>query len=410
LVLLNRRFLNASFKHTANLVLLFTSVLCFNQVAAIDLTGFTTTSTTYKIDTFTNCSALWSVTFSVPLSGEGDVERFREYIQNFTASKPEFLEPFRVLILQLVEQASNMTGRNMSATYFDVTAAVISTATISRGTITYRFLWTGFLEGAADTLYMGDVFEGGLYLYENDSIAVYPPAGYRADFASPKPDASNGAIVWHGPMNFPSGEPSIEFISMETRLHIEFEGGELTEGDRVTIQGRIEPPMAIPVQITYTRPDGRTSSQTVASSELGLFALQIEVDEPGGWRVQASWEGNEEYLGSESGVIALNVRSALNPYALVAIVSLLAALAIALMVWYRGRRPTAKDIPPPPEDDEEKVLALLSSSGGRIFQKDVCRILGFSKSKTTAILNSLEAKGKIVKEKRGRRYLVKLAA
>lgn len=390
--------------------LLFTSLLCFSQVTAVDLTEFTAASTTYRIETYPNCSALWSVTFSVPLSGEGDVERFTAYIQNFTASRLEFLDPFREQILQLVEQASNMAGRNMSATDFDVTAAIISTATISRGTITYRFLWTGFLEGWAPTLYMGDVFEGGLYLYENDSIVVFPPAGYRADFASPKPDASNGEIVWHGPMNFPSGEPSIEFVSMETHLYIEFEGKELTEGDRITIQGRVEPPMAIPVQITYTRPDGRTTSQTVASSDLGLFALEIVVDEPGAWKVQASWGGNDEYLGSESESIALNVGSALNSYALAAIVFVLAALVTALIVWFKRRRPTVKEIPPPPEDDEEKVLALLRSSGGQIYQRDICRTLGFSKSKTTAILNSLEAKAMIVKVKRGRRYLVKLVA
>ncbi|MEM2885758.1 MAG: MarR family transcriptional regulator, partial [Thermoproteota archaeon] len=62
----------------------------------------------------------------------------------------------------------------------------------------------------------------------------------------------------------------------------------------------------------------------------------------------------------------------------------------------------------PPEDDEEKVLALLRSAGGRMLQKEISRQLGFSKSKTTGILNNLEAKNAIEKEKRGRNYIVKL--
>jgi uncharacterized membrane protein len=65
-------------------------------------------------------------------------------------------------------------------------------------------------------------------------------------------------------------------------------------------------------------------------------------------------------------------------------------------------------LPPPPESDEERVLELLRASGGQMFQKDIGAALGFSKSKTTAILNSLEAKKIVRKEKRGREYLVRL--
>jgi len=41
-------------------------------------------------------------------------------------------------------------------------------------------------------------------------------------------------------------------------------------------------------------------------------------------------------------------------------------------------------------------------------QKDIGRTRVFSKSKTMAILNGLEANDVIEKEKRGRQYLVKL--
>jgi len=335
-----------------------------------------------------------------------DMALFGEYVKNFTSSKQAFLDSFEQQMAQVVGQAANLTGREMFATNFEAYAMIVSTPTVSRGTITYRFLWNEFLEGSGSILYMGDAFEGGLYLYENESITVIPPSGYRASYISPQPDALNGAITWHGPKNFPSGEPAIEFLSMETKLYIEFLDQEAMEFEQVTVQGRIEPPLAVPILIIYTKPDGNTFNQTVMASISGSFTSKVSIDKAGTWYVQATWGGNREYYGSSSQIASFHARPSFNVYALLPFLLPFLSIPVALVILYRRR--AKRTFPPPPVDDEEKVVALLRSAGGQMLQKDIARKLGFSKSKTTGILNELEAKNVIEKEKKGREYIVKL--
>lgn len=408
LVAERRCFLSLNLKCLVFLTILLVTTLSFGKVVVKASIEFPSASTAYTVKACANCSAIWSITYSVPLLDSGDLVRFEAYIQNLTASRQEFLDLFEEKMTQVVEEASNMTGRSMSATDFDMSAAIVSTPATSQGTVTYRFLWVGFLEETAYSLIMGDVFEGGLYLYENDSITVIPPTEYRIDFVSPQPDHMNSAIVWHGPRNFASGEPAVEFVSMETKLSVGFNSQELTEGEEATVLGSIEPPVAVVVNITYTKPDGRTISQIVDSSPQGVFKSKITVDETGTWKVQASWAGNNQYLASTSQTSFLRVRSAFDLYNLAPFIILSVIVIVGLAAWIRRARHKTEVMPPPPEDDEEKVLALLRSYGGHMFQKDIGLMLKFSKSKTTAILNSLEAKGAIEKVKKGRRYIVRL--
>lgn len=402
-----RRFLFSILRHLALFILLSGFPAYFGQVSAMNRIDFPGVSTSYRIELYPNCSAFWSITYCVPLSGTDDIAYFKAYIQNFTNSKMEFLQSFEQEMVVVVEQASNMTGRTMSAEGFDVTIAIIDTPTISRGTITYSFLWIYFLEEAEPMLYMGDVFEGGLYLYENVSLTVIPPSGYKVSFTSPQPDASGSMISWHGPMNFASGEPAMEFHSMATNIFISIERADLTAGDQVAVLGRIEPPLAVLVNITYDKPDGITISQTAMATSLGQFTSMITADEVGTWKVQAVWEGNDEYLGSSSQVSTINVRSAFN-YELIPLILLPAIFATGLVIMKRRARSLSVGALAAPRSDEENVLALLRSAGGQMLQKDIGQTLGFSKSKTTAILNGLETKKMIEKEKRGRQYLVKL--
>jgi len=385
-------------------IFLFVVLLSFSRVEATSWIGIASTS--YRIELYPNRSALWQITYSVPLLDMEDMALFGEYVKNFTSSKQAFLDSFEQQMAQVVGQAANLTGREMFATNFEAYAMIVSTPTVSRGTITYRFLWNEFLEGSGSILYMGDAFEGGLYLYENESITVIPPSGYRASYISPQPDALNGAITWHGPKNFPSGEPAIEFLSMETKLYIEFLDQEAMEFEQVTVQGRIEPPLAVPILIIYTKPDGNTFNQTVMASISGSFTSKVSIDKAGTWYVQATWGGNREYYGSSSQIASFHARPSFNVYALLPFLLPFLSIPVALVILYRRR--AKRTFPPPPVDDEEKVVALLRSAGGQMLQKDIARKLGFSKSKTTGILNELEAKNVIEKEKKGREYIVKL--
>ncbi len=58
--------------------------------------------------------------------------------------------------------------------------------------------------------------------------------------------------------------------------------------------------------------------------------------------------------------------------------------------------------------DEEKILEILKDAGGVLYQSDIIEKTGFSKSKTSALLNSLKENGRIEKVMKGRKNLIRL--
>jgi hypothetical protein len=60
------------------------------------------------------------------------------------------------------------------------------------------------------------------------------------------------------------------------------------------------------------------------------------------------------------------------------------------------------------ESDEEKVIRLLSAAGGRIHQSTIVKKCGFSKSKASELVSSMEARGIVSRKKAGRGKIVTL--
>jgi len=60
------------------------------------------------------------------------------------------------------------------------------------------------------------------------------------------------------------------------------------------------------------------------------------------------------------------------------------------------------------EDDEDNVVTLLKAAGGRLYQSTITKKCGFSKSKTSELLTSMENKGIVRRQKKGREKLVTL--
>ena len=74
-------------------------------------------------------------------------------------------------------------------------------------------------------------------------------------------------------------------------------------------------------------------------------------------------------------------------------------------------KPDPSDIMEYAEDDGERaVLEILGSSGGSIFQSDLVERSGFSKGKVSLILDRLEARGVIRRERSGMTNLITLAS
>lgn len=86
--------------------------------------------------------------------------------------------------------------------------------------------------------------------------------------------------------------------------------------------------------------------------------------------------------------------------------------------YFRLRKKEMKEIvragaPAPPsiagiEDDEEKVVRMLRGAGGSLYQSTIADQCGFSRSKTSKLLATMESEGKIKREEKGREKVVML--
>lgn len=133
------------------------------------------------------------------------------------------------------------------------------------------------------------------------------------------------------------------------------------------------------------------------------------------------WNRVEDFgRGQPTVVFGERVPSALDtlkPYVPVILVIVALAGTGSIGMWfYRFRKKKKREaIGPVPSvppatlgivDDEEKVVTLLRSAGGRLFQSTLTDQCGFSRSKTSKLLSSMEEKRKIRRQKKGREKVV----
>lgn len=372
---------------------------------------FPSGSTEYRIELKADGSAYWRITYSIRLVTDEDRVEFQLYAKNFTLMREIYLSDFKETIVSMVSEISDLTGRSMDVDLFNATIGELLTPTGYLGTLTYSFLWKGFMEEAGYTLYMGDVFEGGFYLYDNESLTIVPPLGYRAEYTCPPADFANSVLKWYGRRNFGNGEPAVMFVSKATTLSLTCSKDELFEGDEVLIRGEISPPFPARITLICKMPDGSSRNQTLFTNDKGRFETALQITKPGTCYLKAVFNGDEDHLPSESPTISLNVNakvSALVVFSSLGGMALVASIFAA--IFLRRRKPSSLQEEPITliQDDREKLLSLLRSHGGVMYQREISRSLGYSKSKTTSLLNALEREGVIVREKRGREKLVKL--
>jgi len=85
----------------------------------------------------------------------------------------------------------------------------------------------------------------------------------------------------------------------------------------------------------------------------------------------------------------------------------------SVSLWFILLRNRRKHVPSPlislgVKDEEEKVVALLKAAKGPMYQSTITKQLGFSRSKTSKLLASMESKGIVTRRKKGRDKVVAL--
>jgi predicted transcriptional regulator len=271
--------------------------------------------TVYHITILPDGSAVWVIEHRFPLSTADEIEIFKNMVshpENLTADYESRIEA-------IVADTSRVLGRGMSIEGFRVGVDTVETVSGRMGLIRIEFTWRGFGKttptGAVE---LGDVFIGGFYLSEGETLRVKIPASFEVAEARPAPD-SRGAdyVEWRGKIVFTDGEPRLV----------------------------IKP----------------TTAQPPAPTLL--------------------W-GEPTLLYVAGGAAA-------------SIPVLYAAYRL------RGRRR-------PRESELDMVIRIIKKHGGVVYQSQIVRESGLSKSTVSTILKMLESEGRVTRVREGRENIVRL--
>lgn len=167
-----------------------------------------TDNTVTRLEVESDGDATWILKTRTRLETDDDVRTYESFQETFRENRSAYLGEYRDQMTSIVETASNDTGREMAARNF---TAETSVQAVPRrwGVVTYEFAWDGFAGRQGDAVLVGDVFENGLLIAENDTLQLVAPDGYAARTVEPEPDDSDGdQLVWRGREDFADGQPA----------------------------------------------------------------------------------------------------------------------------------------------------------------------------------------------------------
>jgi hypothetical protein len=302
-------------------------------------------NTLMRIQLHENGSATWTLQVRTRLHSESEVASYERFQQEFRNDSERFRRAFEESMVGVVDNAERVTGRNMTVTRVNV-GAEVQVLPRRWGVVTYRFQWDGFAATSGDSLLVGDVFEGGLFIAENDTLELVAPAGYVVSSVEPMPDTTGeGTVGWSGREDFADGQPSVELVPAGGADGEGFAPGFVTLVGLLAVVG-----VGLGVAVAVRRGAFRSGAPTVEDREVPSQRKSTDVPEP------------DDDTGS-AGTDAL-------------------------------------------QTDEDRVLSLLDREGGRIRQRTVAEAFDWSNSKTSRVLSRMAESGEISKLRLGRENVI----
>jgi len=346
---------------TVVLVLFVVSVATAPALASSPQNGLQTPDgfdeSTVRIAVYENGSATWTLEHRTPLN-DSERERFESYADRFESEETALYADFVGDAGLLTRYGTNETGREMDARNFQRSAFVDPAQ--SRGTVRMSFLWTNFAAVDGHRVVVSDVFEGGFYVGEGQSLVVErgPSLGFAS--ARPTPDtrsqpdslADSESVTWVGEQSFNDRRPYVELA-----------------------------PRSAVGETTSTPAAGGNGDGLWRFVAL-LLVLALGAVAVAAWRSGAAAAVLDSGDGDgDDGAAAATPTS--DPEPTVSETELLS--------------------------DSDRVVKLLEENGGRMKQVDIVETTDWSKSKVSMLLSDMEEDGQISKLRVGRENIVSIA-
>jgi len=110
-----------------------------------------------------------------------------------------------------------------------------------------------------------------------------------------------GDDVYEGTESSPA---SLTVTKIQSILSITASSLTVNVGASMTINGTLTPAQIATITLTYTMPNGATTTRMLATAATGAFTDLLTPDKVGSWQVKASWNGNDQHQSTESAPIS----------------------------------------------------------------------------------------------------------
>jgi uncharacterized membrane protein len=329
--------------------------------------GFDPDTTVIRVALDPDGTARWSIQYSLSLETENETEGFQDLQDDVEGNPTTYVDEFRTGIDGTVADASNATGREMSATNFSVTTRYDSIQ--QRGYVTYHFTWANFASETGDRLVAGDAL-AGFYLSDQTTLVVSWPEAYALSSADPSGTESGNSVSWAGSeVTFDADGPRV-VVSQST-------GGGLP---LLGIGAAVGVVVAVAAGFLYRRrqirgedaDEHRPPERPTAESAVAGDGAETETD--------AETAATDESPTADADADEASA----------------------------GADAAAEEPPDELLSNEERVLRLLERHGGRVKQQAVVSELDWTAAKTSQVVNGMQDAGQIEKFRLGRENVLKL--
>ncbi len=373
----------------------------------------------FTIDVHENGDALWTVEKRMLLT-TSELNEWEVMIkkgENISRYQNQIKNDLDGLLLS----AQNSSNRSMEIKNLNISYGTERTLSSATGIIVYSFEWKNFSRTYSGNILIGDTFSEGSAFSSDNKLIIKIPSGFEVQSVSPKFDKhEENSLIWNG-QSFGKGEPFL--VLRHTVVDQDISPSTLSTATLVI-------PIVILISGTllvawkWRRSHGKKDSavltdsdgnetprtDTVQTNDSGIGASSAygnnnatQTGDLGAGIVQPDKTGaeataqidNNGIATSQAGDAGINANPADN--------------IKTESVEDDISQPPFPYLPEEFLSDEEMIERYLTKCGGQAYQSDIVKDSGLSKSKISIVLAKMKDDGKVIKIKKGKENIIRLA-
>ncbi len=370
---------------------IFCIFLMFTQIAGAQ--------SIITIDVLESGDAIWIEEKSVPLITQAEIDDWNEFIQKGHNYRYQTdIEVFQNNTVQFVRSAENFSNRPMQAENFNISYNITNTLSGKVGIVRYSFEWENFSRTEEANIYIGDVFSEGMELPADNVLIIDIPEGYEVQSASPEFDKRDGnRLIWDGTLhhNFSKGEPSLVLLrTTDAAISVgRISVGKTGENSTLPVMAILVVLIAIALVVLWSwrRPKKLTSGKIEHYEDLLKQMPKELLHEV--LKIPGVWPKIIQLLHKELGIKSVEeLEKAAREHRLSNTDLTQSSDQIKEILGY-----------------EEMIERYLAKSGGQAYQSEIVKEIGLSKSKISIVLAQMKENGRILKIRKGKENIIRLA-